>query len=61
MTPEQKLYKEGEMISDCCEAEIEVMESEMPDSGFRFVKHYGYRCLKCNKPCNLKHPERREG
>lgn len=44
----------SKFVSDCCGAEVEVMESEMPDSGFRMQKHFGYRCTECSEPCKVK-------
>ena len=42
---------EEKYVSKCCGAKIEIMESEMPDSGFRMEKFLGYRCEKCNESC----------
>jgi len=47
----------SELRSKCHGATVELMESEMPDSGFRMQRHLGYRCEKCNKPCEVEEKE----
>lgn len=44
---------EEKYVSKCCNAKVEVMESDMPDSGFRMETLYGYRCERCNKSCKI--------
>ncbi len=44
---------EEKYVSKCCGAKIEIMESEMPDSGSRIEKYFGYRCEKCNESCKI--------
>ena len=49
---------EEKYVSKCCGAKIEIMESEMPDSGFRMEKFLGYRCEKCNESCEIKEKDK---
>ena len=48
------LIIERKARSKCCGAKVEIMESEMPDSGSRMQKLLGYRCEECNKPTKVK-------
>ena len=45
---------EEKYVSKCCNAEIEVMESEMPDSGSRMEKQFGFKCGTCKRLCEIK-------
>jgi len=46
-------YPASHNKSKCHGAEVEIMESEMPDSGFRMQQHLGYRCSKCFQACEI--------
>ncbi len=44
----------SKLISECCEAEVNAMESDMPDSGFRMQKYIGFQCSECLESCSIK-------
>ena len=50
---EEGRMSDREYVSRCCGADVEIMESEMPDSGFIMQKHLGHRCEECLEPCEV--------